>query len=363
MHNGSCVQSESCPTWYFELENSVDDTIDNECGQSGTDWWYLEYNGSANGNSCVKCAAKRCPQWSSTSCQGSHVGYAGNNQCRACCTPAQYRDNGQCVDYCPSNQHWNGEQCMCTTLQHYEFIPEWGTGFDTAPPEWPESNSNCNSDVHHYEWGGWDCEFQNESRNPWWLRPMCVCSKEVEVECDSWGNSWVTPWGWGGWCFLAWTPIITSEWPKNIEDVQVWDMVLSYNTATSSIEYNKVTELLVHENNNDELYEVTIDGEVVKVTIAHVFFVVNDKINEYQCNAQFTLRHTKYLKVWDKLLRSDGTYATVENISHHHNYGTVYNLEVENVHNYFVHEWYLVHNAKDQFINEKTNNFTWEDNP
>ena len=52
-------------------------------------------------------------------------------------------------------------------------------------------------------------------------------------------------------------------------------------------------------------------------------------------------------------MMSDGRYVTIENITHHHNYWTVYNLEVENVHNYFVAEWYLVHNGAKNLADKK----------
>ena len=41
---------------------------------------------------------------------------------------------------------------------------------------------------------------------------------------------------------------------------------------------------------------------------------------------------------------SDGSYATIENITHRANHSTTYNLYVENAHTFFVGEGYLVHN-------------------
>ena len=72
---------------------------------------------------------------------------------------------------------------------------------------------------------------------------------------------------------------------------------MSYNTVTLQNEYNKVTKLLIHENNDDEVYELTIDGNVLEVTRVHPFFVVNDDENDYQCNMQFKIRHAQSLKV------------------------------------------------------------------
>ena len=78
--------TESCPTLYWELwtSNTIEEIIGHECGQSGTDWWELEYNGSANGNPCVKCREKSCPTWSSTTCNGAKVGFAWDSACYKC---------------------------------------------------------------------------------------------------------------------------------------------------------------------------------------------------------------------------------------------------------------------------------------
>jgi hypothetical protein len=77
---------QSCPSGYWELwtSNTVAEIIEHECGQSGTDWWELQYNGTANGNSCVKCRAKSCPTWSSTTCNGAQVGFAWDSACYKC---------------------------------------------------------------------------------------------------------------------------------------------------------------------------------------------------------------------------------------------------------------------------------------
>ena len=46
---------------------------------------------------------------------------------------------------------------------------------------------------------------------------------------------------------------------------------------------------------------------------------------------------------------NDWTLAEIEDITHHSNYWTVYNLWLEWMHNYFVYNWYLVHNlSKDK---------------
>ena len=41
-------------------------------------------------------------------------------------------------------------------------------------------------------------------------------------------------------------------------------------------------------------------------------------------------------------------FLQLDNISHYPSHQTVYNLSVETNHNYFVDEWYLVHNEKER---------------
>ena len=108
---------ESCPNWYWELwtSDSIEEIIGHECGQSGTDWWELQYNGTANGNSCVKCKAKSCPTWSSTTCGGSFAGYAWDTPCYKCssnCGTSTYT----CVSWVtPANKSHLGTQSYTWT--------------------------------------------------------------------------------------------------------------------------------------------------------------------------------------------------------------------------------------------------------
>ena len=55
----------------------------------------------------------------------------------------------------------------------------------------------------------------------------------------------------------------------------------------------------------------------------------------------------KELKVGDYLLGSDNKYHKIKDIIHYHNEDLVYNIEVENNHNYYVgNNGYLVHNKR-----------------
>ena len=148
-------------------------------------------------------------------------------------------------------------------------------------------------------------------------------------------------------CFPAWTKVTMADGSlKNIEDIVADDMVLSYNEITHKLESNRVLFSIVHENVDDEMYELTINWRVLKVTGAHRFYVKTFIDEEYQCVSSYDWVAAKDLKIWDMLFMKDGTYSVIESIVHYAIHDTVYNLSVENNHTYFVEEWYLVHNSK-----------------
>ena len=182
-----------------------------------------------------------------------------------------------------------------------------------------------------YKWTVYNLEVANTHDyyvDKWYL----VHNKqELTLDCDPFS------------CFPAWTQVLTENWTKNIEDIEVWDVVLSYDTDLQQQTYNKVTDTVVHENFDDRMVEITVDWHVLKATMGHRFYVIRED-NEYQCDKN-GWKPARHLKEWDVLLRSDWTYAVIEWIKRYAVNGTFYNLEVENTHWYYVDEWYLVHNG------------------
>ena len=170
-----------------------------------------------------------------------------------------------------------------------------------------------------------------------------VCKVKVDwTEYSSNSCRWSVRVPGGGWwgCFPAWTKVTMADWlQKNIEDVEKWDIVLSYNVDTNTTEANVVKQRIVHFDLSHEMYELTINGNVLRVTDVHPFYVKkSDSIKDY------AWVEAQNLKVWDILLMSDGRLVKIENINHYSNKETVYNLEVDGNHDYFVDKWYLVHN-------------------
>ncbi|MCG6153951.1 polymorphic toxin-type HINT domain-containing protein [Leptospira bandrabouensis] len=136
-------------------------------------------------------------------------------------------------------------------------------------------------------------------------------------------------------CFVAGTKVHTKNGLKNIEDIQVGDVVLSWNETTGEREYKVVTELFLHEIN--QLYEVkTTKGTTLETTWNHPFWVVDRK--EWV--------EVKDLRVGDVLALADGALVEISHIRSYYVEPTkVYNFEVEDNHSYFVGEdGVLVHN-------------------
>jgi len=144
---------------------------------------------------------------------------------------------------------------------------------------------------------------------------------------------------------------------KHIDEIKVGDYVLSVNEhdlpsddigrSSTSVEHRytkrvsapkpqRVTHIFVHENR--QVFQLVIDEEVFDTTSVHRFFVVN---HGWTPAAE--------IAVGDIVISADGTHRTVGEKQYLTTPATVYNLEVEESHTFFVGEsdvW--VHNIKLQ---------------
>lgn len=140
-------------------------------------------------------------------------------------------------------------------------------------------------------------------------------------------------------CFLSGTKVITNEGYKDIDKIKVNDMVLSYNEETRINEYKKVLNLLVHPKEKEVLYTLTIDDKTVEATSEHRFYIISESGNEWL--------PIKDLKVGNVLINSNGDTIVINKITSRKIEETIYNIEVEDNHNYYVTESeILVHNKK-----------------
>ena len=131
------------------------------------------------------------------------------------------------------------------------------------------------------------------------------------------------------------TQIYTKDGMRNIEDIKIGDMVYTINLDNNAKELQKVIDVL--RNKTDETYELTINNQLVKTTPRHQFYIVDKGwIRAYD------------LQVGDRIVAKDNSSLVIEKIEHkfHKEPIDVYNLTIENNHNYLITPYeLLVHNA------------------
>ena len=143
-------------------------------------------------------------------------------------------------------------------------------------------------------------------------------------------------------CFAGDTLVSTEEGNRRIDEIKPGDKVLSYNTETGENEFQEVknvsvskTDILVH--------IITDDGRDIETTMFHPFYVKNVK-NE---DGTGEWKAASNLEAGDELLTEDGkkvfvSEVRVEKLAEEI---TVYNLELDEVHTYYVAGGVLVHNG------------------
>lgn len=145
----------------------------------------------------------------------------------------------------------------------------------------------------------------------------------------------------GGGCFLAGTKVMTINGYKDINKVKVGDMVLTYNEATKNNEYHKVVNLFAFDPNeiDERLYTLKFDDKTtLKVSSTHRFYVKR--------NNETNWIPAKELKYGDIVMYSNKKYHRIISIKDTELKNTVYNLSVENTHNFYVgNQQVLVHNT------------------
>ncbi|MFZ2165674.1 MAG: Hint domain-containing protein [Propionibacteriaceae bacterium] len=137
-------------------------------------------------------------------------------------------------------------------------------------------------------------------------------------------------------CFTAGTPVLLANGTsKPIEQVAVGDKVTAYDPETGQPESRDVVRTFVHYD--VATFEVTLgSGAKVTTTEEHPFWV--DGQGWTPANR---------LKTGDNLRQSDGRPVRVGSVQATGKTATVYNFEVEGLHNYYVQAgdtWVLVHN-------------------
>ena len=133
---------------------------------------------------------------------------------------------------------------------------------------------------------------------------------------------------------LCYDPKKKRKYKKKIKDIQVGDIVITYNERKKQSEFNKVSTILL--NNAYEIYEITVANNIIKTTAKHPFYVVG----KGYINAEELLEG-------DVLLDSLGNEIGISKIrvTQYQKPIPVYNINVEGNHNYYVSDAeILVHN-------------------
>jgi RHS repeat-associated protein len=125
-------------------------------------------------------------------------------------------------------------------------------------------------------------------------------------------------------CLTAGTPVDTANGLKAIETIRIGDSVWAWNEQTSQRELKRVAHTFVVQRN--ELVEILVDGVRVVATPDHPFFTKERR-----------WKPAEQLKAGDALfdeLQHEG--RSIRSVSRRQQACTVYNMEVEGLHNFFV---------------------------
>lgn len=147
-------------------------------------------------------------------------------------------------------------------------------------------------------------------------------------------------------CFVAGTQIsLANGGVKNIEDIQVGDLVLTYNHDSNEIEHKEV-EQVIHKNVDSTVKYTFDNGDVLECTLDHPLYSIKGQYVSYkpeQSKLQYGLE-VGQAEVGTKILLQDGSSLEITFINETYGKVTVYNLhDVKDNHNFFANKM-LVHN-------------------
>jgi len=134
-------------------------------------------------------------------------------------------------------------------------------------------------------------------------------------------------------CFTDETLVLTENGYVPIAEINIDDYVLAFNDKTNEIAYKKVTETV--ELEFTQIFKIYYGENVIEVTHEHPFFIDGNWVSADE------------IKVGDNLTLKDDQKVLVDKVELIEGNFTVYNIEVEDFHTYYVSKQnVLVHNGQ-----------------
>ncbi|MBI4348708.1 MAG: hypothetical protein HY553_17855 [Elusimicrobia bacterium] len=251
--------------------------------------------------------------------ESSALGPTGCNVCGNGCSPGNMRSTGGWAYVSPSASADPRWPITGITVQQ-----RFG-GYGRSYASWETQNGNYQQRaLPDGDGSPWRAElYRNISSSYWWgyyqYRAVCTNAGGNLISSDVWENI-VS-------CFLKGTPILMADGTyKKIEEIQIGDQVLSYDTENKKFIPSGVVNTVQAVS---EKYYV-VNGEL-KITPAHQLYVNGGWLN------------SEYMKVGDTLLGEDGQPVTITSLVEVTETVPVYNLITQAPHDFFA-SGFLVHN-------------------
>ncbi|WP_103071753.1 polymorphic toxin-type HINT domain-containing protein [Aquimarina sediminis] len=126
-------------------------------------------------------------------------------------------------------------------------------------------------------------------------------------------------------CFTEGTKIAVPQGHKNIEDIQVGDLVWAYNEQTGKSDLKKVVHTI--EQQVDATIQLTLGKETIETTAEHPFYT------------QTGWKDAADLTTTDQVKTKNNNWQRVEATNFLYTKKKVYNFEVADWYTYFVGTW------------------------
>ncbi|MCX8525690.1 Hint domain-containing protein [Chryseobacterium formosus] len=135
-------------------------------------------------------------------------------------------------------------------------------------------------------------------------------------------------------CFVAGTLISTAEEFKKIEDIEIGNLVWSYNELNKNKELKKVVSISLNESR--EIIIIKLGNTKIECTPEHPFYVDGKWVEAGD------------LRIGDELFGINNQFYQITSLIREARKQKVYNFEVEDNHNYYISDQsILVHNNCD----------------